>query len=575
MATVEIRLRIPSGRESSAEWLQRQDPGTTADALQWATRAFALVRAEACGDEAARLVEKNSAELSLVKSAYATESALQKEESDRQVKEIREEARYRFETARTEHLEEIKTIRADLAKQAEIKDDVLRQNLEALRTELHKRRGEEALIRSEVTASYESQRKLDQNSHEEEMSRVKDNHAIQIASSEERVKEAKEREKESVEYFKSQLESRTAKFENTERENKERLAECTSKMESTLSSFRSSVGVGKVGESLVSRVFADLNLGGWEDVSKSDGRADFLWTYSFPSCSKLCALVEVKTVAAQKNLEISKFERDVNSELRNSRINGAIFISLTARVPGTRQLDLRLEQGTPILWASRSADDELPAKSLIEFAFLAFAQNWPVLCHQRGEDVESTVEAVAALLDSQLAEFESFRKRIESIENLALQLQRQAVSLRKIKENLSLGVDNIRLKFPGLTLAGLEDGEPASNVPAAETTWDSAAGVEVLEAIRAWRRDKGGGRRYPKLVGELAGLSEDAVSFVGRWPGSFTVGVSMVKDEVQREIQSIKRRRVTEEGLQPAEGFGEPSPSCPLPPPAEPDSLPQ
>jgi hypothetical protein len=80
-----------------------------------------------------------------------------------------------------------------------------------------------------------------------------------------------------------------------------------------------------------------------------------------------------------------------------------------------------------------------------------------------------------------------------------------------------------------------------SHVPSGENAWESACGLEILEAIRTWRVEKGGGRRYPKLMGELTSLSEEAVSFASRIPGAFTIAIARVKDE----MQNTKRKRTT------------------------------
>ena len=571
MATVDVTISIPAGREESAAWIRKQSPEIAADALQLTAHAFAVLQTEAAGGDVARLHQekqtllrefdaerKNNAdkvaeaeracfqahqeEVSLERCAHLKEVNRLQHAIDSARLEASEECRLHLVTAREVHTRELESMRAECAQQAEVKVNMLQQDIQGLSTELQKRRGDDALIRSEVMSTYDLQRKSDLVMHEEKITRAREDYERQLASLEDRLKEVKEREQDSVSYFKSQLDLRTKSLEQTERENKERLAECTARMESTLTSFRGSTAVGKLGENMVMRVFAELNLGTWHDESgqQAEGRADALWTYTPTNCSKLSALVEIKSVAAlHSEKDLAKFDRDINAGVRSSRINGAVFISLCARVPGTRQLDMRIEHGTPVLWASRSADDELPAKNLIEFAFLAFAQSWPVLCRQRGDAIESTVEAVSSFLDGQLADFERFSKRIESVEKISLQLQREVSSMKKIRDNLVSGVDNIRLKYPNLTPQAVEDAEPS--LPSTENAWESAYGVEILEAIRTWRRDKGGGRRYPKLMGELSSLSEEAVAFASRIPGAFTIAIVRVKDE----MQSTKRKRTT------------------------------
>ena len=125
------------------------------------------------------------------------------------------------------------------------------------------------------------------------------------------------------------------------------------------------------------------------------------------------------------------------------------------------------------------------------------------------------------------------------MEKLAISLQREAMGLKKIRDNLLSNVDHIRLAHPCLTpVAVLED---ELSTPALTTTtnpWESAAGLEFLESIRTYKRTKGGGRRYPQLVGQLS-LSEEAVQFAGRVTNAFIVGCQQIREEAQ----ASKRRR--------------------------------
>ena len=147
---------------------------------------------------------------------------------------------------------------------------------------------------------------------------------------------------------------------------------------------RITTAVGRYGERLVSEVFAELNLGQLSDDSGSqtEGYADATWSYDVPGTPlKIRALVEVKQVASVHTVkDLENYDRDVRVAVMAGRINCAILLSLSARVPGRRQFDLDTLSGITVLRAPRGVDDALPPEALIRLAFTMLATSWPFLC---------------------------------------------------------------------------------------------------------------------------------------------------------------------------------------------------
>lgn len=193
-----------------------------------------------------------------------------------------------------------------------------------------------------------------------------------------------------------------------------------------------------------------------------------------------------------------------------------------------------MHNGIPVLQASRSAEDALPAAQLVELAFSAFASVWPTIARSRGEDADGVLDSIARHMDSQMEELESMSKKINAIERMAITIQREAVGIRKIRDSMVGSIDQVRLQYPQLT-SQEEEHEGAQSVEG----WASEPGKALLVAIESFKSLKKG--RYPKHLGELS-LSDEVLAFASTIPNSFEKAISMVKNS-----QTRKRARIEEE----------------------------
>jgi hypothetical protein len=342
-----------------------------------------------------------------------------------------------------------------------------------------------------------------------------------------------EQEERQIKWMREELERTREQLHKAETEKERVTVECKEEMrtlweeqKSVLGGLRSSTSVGQVGESLVSHIFANLQLGSWEDTRGQTGAGDGQWTWSGNGGGPLKCLVEVKRVASlHTQKDVARFWSNVDANMRASKINAALFISLSARIDDTRPLDVRLYNGVPVMQASRRAEDVLPASVMIELAFHAFASLWPTIARSRGDDTDGMLDAVARHFEAQVEELTKLSKRIDNVERLAVTLQREAVGMRKIRDNLCTGVDQTRLQYPQLALP------EAPPVAEPGDAWTSATGKALLDAITTFKTARKG--RYPKSLAELE-IPEETLTFASSIPNCFEKAVSIVKSQQTR-----------------------------------------
>ena len=177
------------------------------------------------------------------------------------------------------------------------------------------------------------------------------------------------------------------------------------------------------------------------------------WQSTSPSCPQLNCIVEVKnakTLHSQKGIE--KFHHNLLAAVQSGRANAGLFVSLIARYGGVPPLHLTVTHGVPVCYVSRSESDVLPAQCMVELGFRALASAWPLICRQRGEGVQLTVQAAAEQFEEQLKRCEGLSKHIKDIESMAEKLRRNAQALGKLRDSMVKGVEAVRLAHPTLAL---------------------------------------------------------------------------------------------------------------------------
>ena len=231
---------------------------------------------------------------------------------------------------------------------------------------------------------------------------------------------------------------------------------------------------------------------------------------------------------------MAKWQRDLQAATQSKRANAGLFLSLGARYPGKPPLQLTIEHGMPVCYASRTAEGALPASCMIEMAFRAMAEAWPLICRQRGEGVQLTIQAAAEQFEEQLNHCEALSKQICKISKTAKSLAVDAKNLEKIRDSLVQGIEGVRVNYPSLVPELPEDVSVAASEEESADPWKAEGAVEFLAAIRAAKR----GSRYPK-ESEMT-FEGDALLFHRKFPDLFDVGVGRIK----REFSKRKKRKI-------------------------------
>ena len=141
------------------------------------------------------------------------------------------------------------------------------------------------------------------------------------------------------------------------------------------------------GGKLLKHIHDTLNLGVYSKNAhqKTSGFGDATWTYTPMGGSPvLTALTEVKlSQSADSACDLDKFLKDVDVGVRTQRINGALYLSLASRIGGKGRSGRGDTARGPVIWASRSAEDDLSAAALVDMAFTTFATLWPLPAPER------------------------------------------------------------------------------------------------------------------------------------------------------------------------------------------------
>lgn len=454
-----------------------------------------------------------------------------------------------------------KELQARIEKDAEHRVELLQEEVSTLVGKLKSLQGCEALAKEEARKQYLECIAIKDAAHQQSLEEMKQRLDQQEKHHEHILSTREDARNKDIEWLKNELQKRTEALDSALTAKDNAVAEFSRRVESLAAENRemisnlsgTSTARGKVGEHLVETTFARLQLGSWQDDSANpaEGFADALWEFSHPSSPhKLSALVEVKNVAAiHSQKDVVKFHTDLQTAIANGRANAGMFFSLSARFPGTRPLHLCLMYGVPVCIASRSADDPMPASSLIEMAFHAMAEIWPMVCKQGlNTDVEQTIHAVAEHYDHQLQELERLSKRIASLSRLAASLSREVKALEKFRSDWTKDIEKLRQMYPQLCLDTQTADEEDETGEEAMDVWTSSGAVQFMEAISSFR-DRGTKKRYPQKLSDLE-LTTDSQAFVDSLPNALEIATFRLKRQAATEAnreKAEKRRRVVAE----------------------------
>lgn len=295
------------------------------------------------------------------------------------------------------------------------------------------------------------------------------------------------------------------------------------------SGFKTSSAIGKFGEDFVQRIHAAMGLGEWEDTSRirESGYADALWTMDFTAGKMKCLEDTKHTQQLHSKDDIKKFATDVETGARLGRINAAMMISLKARIPNTRQLQLDIQHGIPVLRASREFDDPLPALTLVQLALTTMASAWPLLQRTRGNEADDALQAACDFLDDQLSKATQISKVIIDLEKQSRMTQKLVDNLTKTRDGIIKDVNGLRIQYAQLNSTVEEEEENIFD------PWADPNLKEVLACIHKHKLEKNH-NKYPKSMADVE-ITAAAQDFLERWPEiEFKTLIEKAKASVKR-----------------------------------------
>jgi len=220
--------------------------------------------------------------------------------------------------------------------------------------------------------------------------------------------------------------------------------------------------------------------------------------------------------------------------VRQDRINAAMLLSLRARIPNTRQINVSSQCGIVVLEASRTPEDSLPAATMVEMAFTTLAAAWPLISRANSqEDQDGILDDLSRHLDGQLSILESMSKQIDDVDRQGASLQRVARKLHANRLALVNNTSQIRQRYPSLTPEPVV--EPFSYHTPSGDPLDSSEGQVLMAAVALFHTKN---KRYPVTAAALSKaveVSEEVLDFVSRVPNVFEAAKERVRKTLSRK----------------------------------------
>lgn len=586
--TQVIELRIPQTKKECAKWLQSQTPDIVADVLCMSQTVYSAMingistdndsilkyqqkiqdlqnkhsenihkntemytkRIDTLNSSHAKAIEKyndqlQKLEIKLAETTSSFKLNLNQEiqnqkdliasETNEQIQQLKTTHQHKLDVItqqyqnQTEHCKRMQEQYTQAAKTQE--DDLKRQHQHEIKKlkeqhiqqadELRRIQGENAIFKEKVRSDFDTEK----DEYIRQQQKEKDLLYKQLEHEQNRHKDEKI-------FWQRQIDGKDQEIKQIHEHGTKMLEEKTNEITTIVRSLTGTTSaIGRMGEKFVSKTHARMNLGTYTDDShnKNQGYADGTWTLTFHSTTTLCCIVEDKFVSELNPIkDIKKFEDDTRVGAQLGRINASMLFSLTARVPGKPRLSMDMSLGVPTIWASRDADDALPAQALVEMGFLMMAEAWPIISkkHTDENSIHELVQGMANNLECQLLEYEKMDKAIKRIEDTAKVQLKQAEEMKKIQSNLIQNVDAFRMKYPGVS--SLTSMNPQLDF------WDNQ-GKTLMKFMQDYKNSVKGryGRYYPTTLEQLE-LPDELYTVVKTIPNAFILAKQKLKNETKR-----------------------------------------
>lgn len=293
--------------------------------------------------------------------------------------------------------------------------------------------------------------------------------------------------------------------------------------------YGNSAKKGDIGEAFVRSVHSELELGTLTHAGrvKCPGYADFMWEHDGGAGAggrgtRLHALVEVKmSTYANATRDTHKFREDVRTAVATGAANAALYVSLVERLEGKPKMALEMAHGVPVLWVSRNAADDLSARSLVELAFVSFANVWAHMLPEDHGDLQSALRNMGVFLTDQMAECEKMEHSLKALDKAADAIRVQTAQVRGVRDRLLSNAYRFRAKECAATMHAV----------------DVEANAALVEKLRAYYDAK---KRYPRHPADI-GMDADR--------GAFDAAVQEMKSAHCRDaaLERARKKRSAED----------------------------
>jgi hypothetical protein len=291
---------------------------------------------------------------------------------------------------------------------------------------------------------------------------------------------------------------------------------------------RSTTRTGVIGENLVYDVFAGLNMGYLQDQrhSKDVGCEDYLWTNQGLVCS-----VEVKFAERlHSQHDMQKHVTRIQEASRSSKANCALFLSLKCPVPNTKEIDIKIISGIPVVYISGGGNKELTPHVVARLGFEIMNTTWSYLKTNMSEEINDVlasqmIDNVSEHFEKQLRVLVNVEKEVQNLTKQANSLLRTAEKLNKMRTDMVNDITSMQIRYPEL------DGTSNDSVDSREAGAGAEARPEVIELILNYNETH---KRYPKSLRDLP-----AASAVDDLPK--TIDFDLIIQQAKLECRKRKR----------------------------------
>ena len=254
---------------------------------------------------------------------------------------------------------------------------------------------------------------------------------------------------------------------------------------------RSTTRTGEIGEDLVYDIFAGLNMGYLQDQrhSKDVGCEDYLWIHQDLVCS-----VEVKLAERlHSQHDMQKHVTRIQEASRSSKANCALFLSLKCPIPNTKEIDIKIINGIPVVYISGGGNKELTPHAVARLGFEIVNSTWSYLKTNMSEEINDVmasqmIDHVSEHFEKQLRKLVDIDKEVQGLTKQANLILRSAERLNKMKTDMVNNITSMQISYPEL------DGTSSDSVDSRE---ECAQAIELILNYNEMHK------RYPKSLRDL------------------------------------------------------------------------